>query len=64
MSERGKITLEQMQDECRKHEHGGCLNCTKCNPVIKKICDELNVDGFNLIDLAELLGKDGADEKT
>ena len=49
---RRDITLGEMQDECRKHEHGGCLNCTKCNPVIKKICDELNVDGFNLIDLA------------
>ena len=48
---RRDITLGEMQDECKKHEHGGSLNCTKCDPVIKSICDEMEVKAICFIDL-------------
>lgn len=53
MTKRRDITLGEMQDECRKHEHGGSLNCTKCDPIIKSICDEMDVKALCFIDLAD-----------
>ena len=47
------ITLGEMQDECRKHRHGGCNNCTKCDPIIKKICDDFDLKSPCDLDLSD-----------
>lgn len=55
MSEKKRrdITLGEMQDECKKHRHGECNNCTKCDPVIKKICDDLDLKSPYGLDLSD-----------
>ena len=50
---RRDITLGEMQDECKKHRHGECNNCTKCDPVIKKICDDLDFKSPCGLDLTD-----------
>ena len=50
---RRDITLGEMQDECKKHRHGECNNCTKCDPVIKKICDDLDLKSPCGLDLSD-----------
>ena len=50
---RRDITLGEMQDECKKHRHGECNNCTKCDPIIKKICDDLDFKSPCGLDLTD-----------
>lgn len=57
MKPRRDITLGEMQDECKNW--GTCSRCP-----YYEVCPTAQNLNPSMLDLAELLGKDGANEKT